>query len=105
MRRPAWDGGARAARRREWEDDDFSPAIGAAGWGRTAQARRLQKALEPPSEETPQFQPGDRVRHERFGEGVVKAVIGDTVTVQFAGAAGQRVLVASYLRPAAAEAE
>jgi len=100
--------GSPPARGRRWwdsDDDDFSPAIGAAGWGRTLQARRLQAALEPPSEETPRFRPGDRVRHDRFGEGVVKAVIGDTVTVQFAGAAGQRVLVASYLRPAAADAE
>jgi len=81
------------------DDDDFSPAIGSAGWGKTVQARRMQAAAAPSEVETPQFRPGDRVQHDRFGVGVVKAVMGDTVTVQFASA-GQRVLVAAYLRPA-----
>ncbi|MEW8979577.1 MAG: UvrD-helicase domain-containing protein [Symbiobacterium sp.] len=100
--RCGWGGVQRGYGRRGGEvpdDDDFSPPIGSAGWGRTQQARRLQEATAPSQVETPVFHPGDRVWHDRFGEGVVKAVIGDTVTVQFA-AAGQRVLVASYLRPA-----
>ena len=79
------------------EDDDFSPAIGSAGWGQSAQARRLQAATAPGDTPTPTFEPGDRVEHGRFGQGVVKSVTGDTVTVQFA-TAGQKILVAAYLR-------
>jgi DNA helicase-2/ATP-dependent DNA helicase PcrA len=116
--RPAWG----AVRRPVFAaDDDASPPIGAAGWGQTAEARRLQRrstatgpawsaATEPawstpagpaPAADAPpvQFEAGDRVRHPKFGEGVVREVRGDVVTVHFPGA-GLRVLVAGYLQKA-----
>lgn len=95
------------ARRRSWEDDEASPAIGSAGWGRSAEAARLQA---PPRRRTepawsapqvaahtgPSLALGDRVHHAKFGDGQVREVRGDTVTVHFPGL-GQKVLVANYL--------
>jgi len=95
----AWSGQAddRPRRRPAYlTDDDAAPAIGAPGWGQSAEARRLQQGGEPVIP-TPSFSAGDRVLHARFGEGVVRDVRGDTVTVHFAGA-GQKVLVGSYLQ-------
>ncbi len=93
-----------ASRRRSAnEDEDASPAIGASGWGQSAEARRMQArgAYEPApaapaAPAAPNLGVGDRVAHPKFGEGVVKDVRGDTITVLFPGA-GQRLLVANYL--------
>jgi len=101
-----WGSGAAPrewGRRPLWEDDDASPPVGARGWGRTEEAQRLQRRREAAwstpatsEEAAPAFHLGDRVRHSKFGEGVVRDVRGDTVTVYFP-AYGQKVLVASYL--------
>ncbi len=115
---PAWGSGGRGgaawgtdSRRTSWfeederprrkaaylSDGDDTPAIGSPGWGQSAEARRLQQTA--PEEDRPpaSFEPGDGVYHARFGEGIVRDVRGDTVTVHFPGA-GQKVLVGSYLR-------
>lgn len=96
----------RETRRRSWEEDDASPAIGGAGWGQTQEAQRMQgrrsRGAEPAwgASETAapavSFAAGDRVRHQTFGEGVVRDVRGDIVTAHFPGA-GQKVLVSTYL--------
>jgi DNA helicase II / ATP-dependent DNA helicase PcrA len=81
-------------------EDDASPAVGSAGWGRSQEAARLQQRLDmeppipPPAANV--FTVGDRVSHSKFGEGVVQDVRGDTITAQFPGH-GKRLLVASYL--------
>lgn len=109
-----WTGGSTSrtwGRRRTWDDDDDAPPIGAPGWGQTEHALRLQRRRsgapawgksEAPDEPAVSFSPGDRVRHAKFGEGVVRDVRGDTVTVHFPGI-GQKVLVASYLEKAGEE--
>jgi len=109
-----WTGGSTSrtwGRRRTWDDDDDVPPIGAPGWGQTEHALRLQRRRsgapawgksEAPDEPAVSFSPGDRVRHAKFGEGVVRDVRGDTVTVHFPGI-GQKVLVASYLEKAGEE--
>jgi DNA helicase-2/ATP-dependent DNA helicase PcrA len=97
--------GGGQVRRRAADDDDFGPAIGGAGWGQTQEAQRLQRrearaaawsAPMAPELAGPSLSEGDRVRHAKFGEGVVRDVRGDTVTVVFPGA-GQKMLVAAYL--------
>ncbi len=107
----AQTGGWRSRRRRTFaDDDDFAPAIGSSGWGQTEEARRLQSrrrgastpAWAAPSEPEatgPSFAEGDKVVHAKFGEGVVRAVRGDVITVHFPGV-GQKVLVSSYCRKA-----
>ncbi|HLN61732.1 MAG TPA: DNA helicase PcrA [Symbiobacteriaceae bacterium] len=100
-----WGGGE--SRRRSWEDDDATPAIGSAGWGQTRDAQELQRrgrsstpawAAPGAVENTgPALAEGDIVRHGKFGEGVVRDVRGDTVTVHFPGS-GQKILVAAYLQ-------
>lgn len=88
------------------DDDDAAPAIGSAGWGQSREAQRLQRGTraaagnEFPAEEpppAPSFAEGDRVRHPKFGEGLVTAVRGDTLTIQFPGV-GQKLLVAGYVQ-------
>jgi DNA helicase II / ATP-dependent DNA helicase PcrA len=100
----SWGSSGRS--RRSWEDDDASPAIGGSGWGQTEEARNLQRrgstapawaAPGPAGAAGPALEAGDRVCHIKFGEGVVRDVRGDTITVHFPGA-GQKVLVASYLQ-------
>lgn len=98
-------------RRRSWADDDDVKPIGASGWGQTEEANRLQRrsrgsaspAWSSPAAEAapapPDLAAGDRVQHGKFGEGVVRDVRGDTVTVYFPGV-GQKVMVASYLQKA-----
>ncbi|WP_263413343.1 RecQ family ATP-dependent DNA helicase [Terriglobus aquaticus] len=51
-----------------------------------------------------EFQPGTVVRHSKFGEGVVKSVEGDTLTIRFGGGEGLRKLKSSFVEalPAAA---
>jgi DNA helicase-2/ATP-dependent DNA helicase PcrA len=84
------------------QEEDASPAIGSSGWGKSQDARRLQREAGwgAPSQESapqvPELSEGDRVHHTKFGEGLVRDVRGDTVTVHFPGL-GQKVLVASYL--------
>jgi len=89
----------RGRRDRELEDD-ASPAIGSPGWGKSQEASRIQRRLgaEPPASlpAGPTLVVGDRVGHVKFGEGIVKDVRGDTITVQFPGN-GMRLLVSSYL--------
>ncbi|HYF91371.1 MAG TPA: DNA helicase PcrA [Symbiobacteriaceae bacterium] len=93
--------------RRRADEDDFSPAIGASGWGQSSDAQRMQRRTRtdarpawesagPAVPAGPSLEPGDRVRHGKFGDGVVRDVRGDTITVHFPGT-GQKVLVASYL--------
>ncbi len=78
-------------------ENDASPAIGSTGWGKSQQAMRMQRQLDPVlSPVGPALAVGDRVGHVKFGEGVVKDVRGDTITVQFPGN-GIRLLVSSYL--------
>jgi DNA helicase-2/ATP-dependent DNA helicase PcrA len=99
--------GSGESRRRTWADDESSPAIGGSGWGQTQEAQRLQRRsdratpawAEPaaPAAAGPSLAEGDRVQHAKFGEGMVRDVRGDTITVHFPGA-GQKVLVASYLQ-------
>lgn len=93
------------SRRRSWEDDDASPAIGGAGWGQTQEAQRMQRRSRgaEPAWESPESSAepvtlgvGDKVKHQTFGQGVVRDVRGDIVTAHFPGA-GQKVLVAAYL--------
>lgn len=90
------------------EDDEFGPAIGANGWGQSADAQRMQRrtrtdarpaweSSEPDIPAGPSLEAGDRVRHPKFGEGVVRDARGDTITVHFPGL-GQKTLVASYLQ-------
>lgn len=76
-----------------WADGggDFSPAVGSPGWG-----RRLRVPVGP-VQATPDFRPGDSVRHVKFGHGVVKQVHGDEVTVLFRDV-GEKRLIASYLQ-------
>jgi len=88
-------------RQSTFDDDDCTPAIGSAGWGRTREAQRLQSGRGPvppptPTPAAPSLTPGDRVSHAKFGEGVVREVRGDTVTVQFPDA-GPKLLVAGYV--------
>jgi DNA helicase II / ATP-dependent DNA helicase PcrA len=94
-------------RRRSWGDDDASPAIGGSGWGQTQEAQSLQRrprstpsawaAPAAPESTGPSLAEGDVVRHAKFGEGVVRDVRGDTITVHFPGS-GQKILVAAYLQ-------
>ncbi|MFZ5825080.1 MAG: UvrD-helicase domain-containing protein [Bacillota bacterium] len=99
--RRTWGEESEAPRRRSYmEDDDASPAIGASGWGKTVEARRMQETSQSATAgPAPAFEPGDRVVHARFGEGIVRDVRGDTVTVHFPSV-GQKVLVSLYLKPA-----
>ncbi|MGE5672941.1 MAG: ATP-dependent helicase [Mycobacterium leprae] len=93
-------------RRRTAEEEDASPAIGSSGWGKTAEAQEMQRrtrsnpawaaATAPAAAAGPSLAEGDRVRHTKFGEGVVHGVRGDTITVHFPGV-GQKILVANYL--------
>ncbi|MFZ5816030.1 MAG: UvrD-helicase domain-containing protein [Bacillota bacterium] len=94
-----WGDGSRRRRSYMEDDDAAGPAIGSAGWGQTQEARRLQEAAQAPVLPSHTFEVGERVLHPRFGEGVVRDVRGDTVTVHFPGV-GQKILVASYLQPA-----
>jgi len=103
---PAAASGQQQSRRRLQDDDDATPAIGSSGWGQSEEAQRLQRrqSTEPPGWSAhaapaptgPSLAEGDRVRHVKFGEGLVRDVRGDTITVHFPGV-GQKVLVASYL--------
>jgi DNA helicase-2/ATP-dependent DNA helicase PcrA len=91
------------------DDDDFGPAIGSSGWGQSKEAERIQSRVRtgaqpawatpslPEAPAGPSLDAGDRVTHPKFGEGVVRDVRGDTITVHFPGA-GQKILVASYLK-------
>jgi DNA helicase-2/ATP-dependent DNA helicase PcrA len=112
-RRPAWATGRSAQPtdpgRSRWGesrsfDDDATPAIGASGWGRSAEAKELQRrGAAPPKWDTPaaaspNFVAGDPVWHAKFGEGVVREARGETVTVHFPGV-GQKTLLSSYLKP------
>lgn len=94
------DHDAGRGRRDRGLEDDASPAIGSVGWGRSQEASRMQRRLdlEPPTPPPagPTLAVGDRVGHVKFGEGLVKDVRGDTITVQFPGN-GMRLLVSSYL--------
>ena len=96
--RPARAFGGPAARpvRSAPDDDDFGPAIGAPGWGKSQKPQPEPAASAPPSVA---FVQGDRVRHVKFGEGQVVRVHGDEVTVQFA-TVGEKTLIAHYLQPA-----
>lgn len=109
---PSWGSGAGTGwsrsegRRRSFVDDDATPAIGSAGWGQTREAQRLQSqraaglagpGSAAPTPATPSLEPGDRVTHPKFGEGLVRAVKGDTITVQFPDV-GQKLLVAGYVQ-------
>jgi DNA helicase-2/ATP-dependent DNA helicase PcrA len=102
-------GGSRTRSAQAQVEDDDGPAIGAGGWGRSAQAKEMQRraqgdggwsAPRPAAGPSVVYSEGERVHHPKFGEGVVRGVMGDTVTVHFPGA-GQRILVASYLTKAA----
>ncbi len=71
------------------------------GWGTAATFQRTTP--KPPAPTTVQWQVGDRVRHQRFGEGVVleaKVVDDDVeVIVRFADrAVGEKRLIASFAR-------
>ncbi|HWI53705.1 MAG TPA: 3'-5' exonuclease, partial [Symbiobacteriaceae bacterium] len=101
-------GAPSAETRRRADDDDFGPAIGSSGWGQSSDAQRLQgrtrtgarpawESSVPDTPAGPSLEAGDRVRHGKFGEGVVRDVRGDTITVHFPGA-GQKTLVSSYLQ-------
>lgn len=99
--RSAGSGWTRASGQGEAEAG--APAIGSAGWGRTPEAKDLQRrtttpAWDAPAPATPTFNAGDPVWHVKFGEGVVREARGETVTVHFPGA-GQKTLLSSYLRP------
>lgn len=106
----AWsqNGGGESRRRPPADDDDFGPAIGSSGWGQSQQAEALQRrgrgagtpawaAPAAPESLGPSLSEGDRVKHPKFGEGVVRDARGDTITVHFPGI-GQKILVASYLQ-------
>jgi len=56
----------------------------------------------PPKPKEPQFHPGDRVRHDRFGEGIVlKSEIvkeSEFVEVQFQGKEGKKRLSMDFAK-------
>ncbi|HEY3364303.1 MAG TPA: UvrD-helicase domain-containing protein [Symbiobacteriaceae bacterium] len=100
-------GAARPSRTWANAEEESSPAIGSSGWGQTAEAKEMQRrarsapwgepASGPAAAAGPSLAEGDRVRHAKFGEGVVHGVRGDTITVHFPGV-GQKQLVAGYLQ-------
>ncbi|HWI62328.1 MAG TPA: DNA helicase PcrA [Symbiobacteriaceae bacterium] len=104
-----WGASSGESRRRTAADeDDFGPVIGSSGWGQSNEAQRLQRRTRtearpawessvPDAPSGPSLEAGDRVRHVKFGEGVVRDARGDTITVHFPGV-GQKILVASYLQ-------
>ena len=74
-------------------------------WSRRARSARPWPATAPPIQEAPAvaapaFDAGDRVRHEKFGEGVVVSCLPSgadhEVTVAFRGGAGVKRLLASF---------
>jgi len=56
---------------------------------------------EPAPEPTgPQYEVGGRARSPKLGEGVIVAVAGDQITLEFPGQDGPRTFLAEYLEPA-----
>jgi DNA helicase II / ATP-dependent DNA helicase PcrA len=102
----ARSGAGGESRRRTFADEDDGPVIGGSGWGQSQEAQSLQRRSRSasslwaspaaPDSVGPSLSEGDHVRHVKFGEGVVRDVRGDTITVHFPGT-GQKILVASYL--------
>lgn len=95
--RPRRESGSTWGRRSEPDDSDFSPAIGSRGWAQAQEAPAAGRAAAaaPAPDET--FAVGDMVTHIKFGTGVVKRVVGDALTVTFAGV-GDKTLIASYVK-------
>lgn len=102
--RPAWAARYAPSTERRWSaDDEATPAIGSSGWGRSVEAKELQRRAAPaqwdaPAVAAPTFKAGDPCWHAKFGEGVVREARGETVTVHFPGV-GQKTLLSSYLKP------
>lgn len=43
------------------------------------------------------FQEGEKVRHKKFGEGLIVAITGDQITVAFSAEFGVKTLVANFI--------
>lgn len=76
-------------------------AVGRPRWSVAAQdaERRQAPAAPRPAPDERPFKDGDRVRHDRFGQGIVVTARGDIITVAFAGL-GVKQLMAQYLQRA-----
>jgi DNA helicase-2/ATP-dependent DNA helicase PcrA len=95
---PDWRGGGRAARRsdagtrREW---------GGGAWSDRPTARPSDTPAEEPSQDTPRYVKGERVRHRRFGSGTIQGLTGTgrdlKVSVAFDDAeVGVKTLLVAY---------
>ena len=101
-----WSGGSQqsqkpyVARRSSITPEEKKPFI-AQQASKLSALSSLQKGAQVQSGEAPEYAVGDRVRHVKYGDGTVKAIVKEPrdykVTVEFDGA-GQKIMYASFAK-------